>query len=90
MTELKTLKDMRADSLLEKAFKVRLRTEAVKWVKWKLTNSNVLIREIKRHGLSIVWNKKDLQQEDDYYSAGFILAMVGFFNITEADLQEEK
>ena len=76
---MKTLNDipMQTDIYLE------LKAEAIKWIKWKLENSNLKIAKMtwENNKLTISW------KGTDKFSAGFIQGIAEFFNITEEDLK---
>jgi len=75
--ELKTLKDMRADTLLEKAFSVRLKAEAIKWIKYLKYMQSQIKPPSNINAIYLSFTER-------------IDWIKHFFNITEEDLKEEK
>ena len=93
--KLKTLNDMREVCFIKnvKNFFIseeELKAEAIKWVKDKLKKnpSIKIIKIYEEDGTSKIKWTLEKEDMDDFYNAGFIMAKVGFFNITEEELKK--
>ena len=88
--KLKNLKDLdfvdcgkfASNSLI----KYKIKAEAIKWVKWKLSkNPNLKIEKITWSGGKVLINWKG---DKDFFTAGFCNSLIEFNNITEEELKK--